>query len=268
MEPIGQNIRYLRKSKGLTQDELAKKIGVNRAMIGSYEENRAIPKLPVLKDLARYFNLTLDEIINQQLSEHLTTGPEETQIYRKGSGDHLRILSTVVSQENKELITTVPVQAAAGYTRGYADPEFIEELPHFSLPLNELSKERTYRVFQIKGDSMEPVKSGSYIICEYVTNWEDMREGIPYIVITKEDGIVYKRIYKTTGNPGQILLKSDNPDYHPYPVNLEEVLEIWKALGFISFELPTVENDSTLTKIQEMISELKEEIYALKNKPK
>src|SRR6056297_1642049 len=268
MESIGQNIKHLRKSKGLTQGELAQKIGVNRAMIGSYEESRAVPKLSVLQNLAHYFSITIDEMINKKLWEQYYTGPSETQISTYAKGENLRILSTIVNQENKELITTVPVQAAAGYTQGYADPDFIGKLPHFSLPLVELSKEKTYRVFQIKGDSMEPVKSGSYIICEYVANWEDVMDGKPYIVITKDDGIVYKRIYHNPENPDQITLKSDNPDYEPYEIKLEEIFEIWKALGYISFDLPEKTDDLNLSHLHDMIIDLKKEVEFLKNNTK
>ena len=63
MEYIGQNIKCLRKSKGLTQEELAKNIGVNRAMIGSYEENRAAPKLSVIQDIAYFFSISIDNLI-------------------------------------------------------------------------------------------------------------------------------------------------------------------------------------------------------------
>ena len=53
MENIfGSNLKFLRKAKGLTQDQLADKLGINRAMIGSYEENRAIPKLNAMQDIA------------------------------------------------------------------------------------------------------------------------------------------------------------------------------------------------------------------------
>ena len=258
MEYIAQNIKYLRKNKGLTQEELAHNIGVNRAMIGSYEENRADPKLTVLKDLAYFFKISIDDLIKSRLwEESYNTVQEYIQ------GDNLRVISTVVDQADKELITTVPIQASAGYTKGYADPDYVEELPHFSLPLAELSKERTYRVFQIKGDSMEPIKSGSYIICEYLANWDEIYDGKPYILISKDDGIVYKRLYNNINVSGEILLKSDNPEYEAYSIKAEEVFEIWKALGFISFELPEP-GEITTQKLHSMILDMKNDIETLK----
>ncbi len=260
MEVIGKNIQFLRKSKGLTQDELAKNIGVSRAVIGSYEENRATPKLSVLKDLAYFFKISIDQLAKLKLWENpvFSNAPDST------NGSNLRILSTVVDKNNKELISTVPVQAAAGYTNGYADPEYIEELPHFSLPLIELSKEKTYRVFQIKGDSMLPIKSGSYIICEYVANWETIYDNKPYIVISKDEGIVYKRLFNKIKSSGEIILNSDNKEYASYTLKTEDIHEIWKALGFISFELPEPGNDLSINELHHMILDMKNELNQLK----
>lgn len=259
MEIIGQNLKYLRKRHGLTQEELAVKLGVNRAMIGSYEENRAIPKLPVMQVITQYFGVTIDELTNTKLWE---SNPESI-IEKRTKGDNLRILNTVTDNTEKELITSVPIQASAGYTKGYADPEFVEELPCFSLPLNELSKERTYRVFQIKGDSMEPIKSGSYIITEYLANWNDIVDGETYVVITLNEGLVYKRLYNRIQNQNEIILKSDNPEYQPYSVSIEDVLEVWKALGFISFSLPRP-NELDVNQLHQMILDMKNEINSLK----
>jgi len=259
MDVIGQNIKHLRKVIGLTQEELAKNIGVNRAMIGSYEENRAIPKLSVLQDIAYFFGVSIDNLVKAKLWEKSKTTTQEDFV----KGDNLRIISTVVDKENKELIATVPIQASAGYTKGYSDPAYIEELPHFSLPLIELSKERTYRVFQIKGDSMEPIKSGSYIICEYLANWVEIYDGKPYILISKDDGIVYKRLYNKVANSGEIILKSDNPEYSTYSLKIEDVQEVWKALGFISFDLPE-SDDLSMNKLHTMVLEMKKDIDRLK----
>ena len=256
---IGQNIKYLRKSKGLTQEEIANKIGVNRAMIGSYEENRAVPKLSVLQNIAHYFSISIDDLINTKLWEKSDDNSSSKYV----KGDNLRIISTIVDKDDKELITTVPIQASAGYTKGYTDPDYIEELPHFSMPLMELSKERTYRVFQIKGDSMEPIKSGSYIICEYLQDWKEIIDGKPYIVITQDDGIVYKRLYNRINETGEIVLKSDNPEYNPYSLNIENVFEIWKALGFISFDLPEPD-ELSMNKLHHMVLEMKKDMDKLK----
>ncbi len=262
MKYLSNNIKHLRKSKKLTQDELALKIGVKRSLIGSYEEGRAIPKLSLIQDMAIYFNLELDDILNKDLSIETTELSKNTKDI---SGNNLRILSTIVNKDNKELITVVPVKAAAGYLNGYADPEFIESLPVFDFPLKEISSERTYRIFQIQGDSMEPLPSSTYIITEYVDNWNAIKDGKTYVILTKEDGLVYKRIYNHIEEKNQLELVSDNHLYAPYTISTDDVYEVWKALGYISFELPEA-NITSMAKLTNMLYELKSEVDQLKKK--
>ncbi|HPI46529.1 MAG TPA: S24 family peptidase, partial [Tenuifilaceae bacterium] len=179
------------------------------------------------------------------------------------AGKNLRILTTLVDRDDKELITLVPVKASAGYAKGYSDPDFVETLPKFSLPFTELSKERTYRAFQISGNSMEPIPSGAYIICEYLQNWSDVKSGKTYIVVTKDDGVVYKRLYNNDNDT--LLLKSDNPEYNPYTIPLNSISEIWKALGYISFALPEPD-EMHLGKLAAMVYKMQTELDELKKK--
>lgn len=258
---LGLNIKNLRKIRGLTQDQLADKIGVNRAMIGSYEEGRAIPKISALRTLSYYFNVSIDNLVNTDLSSDKNNkeGSKNADITGKG----LRVLTTLVDRDNKELITLVPVKASAGYTKGYADPDFIETLPGFNLPLPELSKERTYRAFQVNGNSMDPVPSGSYIICEYLQNWNEIKDGKTYVLVTWDDGVVYKRLYSNDNNT--LLLKSDNPEYAPYTVPVNTISEVWKALGYICFSLP-VPDEMHLGKLTAMVYKMQNELDELRKK--
>ncbi len=258
---LGLNIKYLRKVRNLTQDQLADKIGVNRAMIGSYEEGRAVPKLPALQILSHYFNVSIDSLVNIDLSTESSSAGETQNI--DSTGKNLRILTTLVDRSDKELITLVPVKASAGYAKGYSDPDYMETLPKFSLPFTELSRERTYRAFQISGNSMEPIPSGAYIICEYLQNWSDVKGGKTYIVVTKDDGVVYKRLYNNDNDT--LLLKSDNPEYNPYTIPLNSISEIWKALGYISFSLPEPD-EMHLGKLAAMVYKMQTELDELKKK--
>jgi len=256
---LGNNLKYLRKSKGLTQDQLADKIGVNRAMIGSYEEGRATPRLSVIQTLAHYFGSSLDELIGRDISSG--ENPSGSASAKDIAGKNLRVISTLVDRDDKELITLVPAKASAGYLNGYADPDFIETLPRLALPLPELGSERTYRAFQISGDSMEPIPSGSYIICEYVQNWHEIQSGKAYVVLTHDDGLVFKRLFPDAN--GELLLKSDNPLYHPYALNINTVTELWKALGYLCFNLPQPDEVS-LNKLSSVVYEMKKELEELK----
>ncbi len=250
---LSQNIKYLRSQQSWTQQKLADKLNVKRALVGSYEEGRATPKLAVLQDIAALFQLSVDHLIGADLEKGIEL--------KSNVKAELKVLPIVVNDKNKEQIPIVPVKASAGYLNGHADPEFIESLPRFEMPVPELSKERSYRVFQIKGDSMLPVLAGSYVFSEYIAGFDEIKDGLTYILITKEEGLVYKRVFKKGNN--QLLLKSDNVEYEPYSVSSESVLEIWKAKGVLSFELPSPEQ-ANISQLPGLIHELRNEIRDLK----
>lgn len=256
MNYLKQNIKYLRRINELTQDKLAEKLNIKRALIGSYEEGRATPKIPVLQKMAGLFAHSIDELINQDLRKGF-------KINKDIKGSNLRVLPIVVGEDNREKVSVVPVKAAAGYLNGYSDPEYVENLPNFDMPLPELSAERTYRVFQIDGDSMLPIPSGSYIFCEYEDDWNFVKDGRTYVVISNEEGVVYKRLYNRIEEAGEFLLKSDNEVYDEYSVSVNEISEVWKALGYLSFDLPE-EGETDIKNLSNMMLGIKKDLDELK----
>ena len=125
----------------------------------------------------------------------------------------------------------VPESAKAGYAAGYADPEFIKVLPAFNLPF--ISRQKKCRAFPVSGDSMPPVNHGSYVVAEYVENWRMIRDGFPYILITKSDGILFKIAYNQIEQKKSLQLFSTNPLYKPFDIGIDELLEAWKFVSFI-----------------------------------
>ncbi len=223
MALISSNIKFLRKKKGLTQQQFADQIGIKRSLVGAYEEERAEPKYDLLKTIASFFDVTVDDFINETINEKWAPKP-------KGDPANLRILSISVDKDDNENIELVPLKASAGYLNGYADPEYVAALPKFYLPM---FKQGTYRAFEIKGDSMLPLVSGTIIIAEYLENWGDLKSGDTYVVISKNDGIVYKRVTGKFKEQKKLKLISDNPVYEPYEISGEEILEMWKGKRLI-----------------------------------
>lgn len=253
MANISQNIKFLRKKKGLTQQQFADEIGIKRSLVGAYEEERAEPKYELLKKIALYFDISLDNFINEEINEKWAPKP-------KGNPDNLRILSISVDKEDNENIEMVPVKASAGYLNGYADPEYVAKLPKFYLPM---FKQGTYRAFEINGDSMLPLPSGTTIIGEYVENWGDVKPGQTYVVVSKTEGVVYKRIGNKFKDHKKLKLISDNPVYEPYEVAGEDILEIWKAKAYISMQLPEPTPEPTMESLTNMMAQMQRSISKL-----
>ena len=78
---------------------------------------------------------------------------------------------------------------------------------------------------------MPPLKSGYWVTGEYIQNFNEIKDGKPYILVTKNDGIVFKLIYNKIKTENMLLLVSTNPNYEPYKLSIKEVLEVW---GFVN----------------------------------
>lgn len=60
---FANNLRNMRREKGITQAELAEMIGVNRSVIGLYETERAEPKISTLKKICKALECSADKLI-------------------------------------------------------------------------------------------------------------------------------------------------------------------------------------------------------------
>lgn len=248
MSQAGQNLKYLRKLRGWTQEEFAVKLGIKRSLIGAYEEERADPRLEVLEVVCDIFKLTLDELLLKDLSNTASTYLAKRRQQKMLTAE-------------RNVIHFVPVKAAAGYLAGYADSEFIDELNTFTLPMLAGGN---YRAFEIIGDSMLPTPSGSIIVGEKVDFKEDVKSDQAYIVISRHEGIVYKRVVKNNKLKNKFTLVSDNPQYQPYQVNVEDVVELWQAQMVIS--KVSAQQRWDMNSLASMVNNLQTQVSTLKKK--
>jgi transcriptional regulator with XRE-family HTH domain len=242
-----QNLKYLRKLRGWTQEEFAQKLRIKRSLLGAYEEERAEPRIDVLEVVCDIFKLTLDDILRKDLSET--------------KGNYLAKRRAMKLATGRPDIPFVPVKAAAGYMAGYADPEFIDELNTFTLPMLTGGN---YRAFEIIGDSMLPTPSGSVIVGEKVESLEDVKNNTACIVVSRNEGIVYKRVQRNGRQKSKLTLVSDNPTFHPYTVNAEEILEMWQAQVVIAKANAQYRWD--MSQLANVVTDLQEQVNSLKKR--
>ncbi len=235
---LGQNIKLLRKRRGRTQDDIAHALEMKRSTLSGYENGVAEPGIEALLALAKYFKISVDTLITVDLGTL-----RESELYQLEhgydifvNGGNLRVLTTTVDSSNKENIEVVNQKASAGYRTGFADPEYIRVLPTFQMPF--LSPDRKYRTFQISGDSMLPIPDKSWVTGEFVQNWDLVRDHQAYIILTLNDGIMFKVVENRLKTEGRFLLHSLNPLYESYPVDLKDLREVWRFVHYISSELP------------------------------
>jgi transcriptional regulator with XRE-family HTH domain len=243
----GKNLRYLRRLRGWTQEEFANKLKIKRSLLGAYEEERAEPRIEVLEVIGSIFKLSLDELLLKDL------GDTKSNFLAKRRASKLAASSIDIQ--------FVPVKAAAGYLAGYADPEFIDELNTFTLPMLAPGN---YRAFEIIGDSMLPTPSGSVIVGEKVDNLDYVKPSNTYVVISRQEGIVYKRVIKNGRSKSKLTLVSDNPIYQPYQVEAEDVLELWQAQMIIN--KAGNQHKWDVNQLANLVTNLQDQVSSLKKK--
>jgi transcriptional regulator with XRE-family HTH domain len=232
------NIKLLRKRKARTQDDLSFALGMKRSTLSGYENEVSQPTIQALVAFSKYFGIAVDTLLKVDLRN--LTESQLSQLERGGDvylkGGNIRILATTVNSENDDNIELVSEKAKAGYATGFADPEFIRDLPIFHLPF--LSRQKKYRTFQLNGDSMLPIPSGSYVTGEFVQDWNNLVSGHGYIIFTLDEGIVFKIVENLLKTEHKLRLYSLNPIFEPYDTHVSEIREIWKFVNYISSEIP------------------------------
>jgi len=263
---FSSNIKFLRKRRKKTQDDLAFVLQMKRSTLSGYENNIAEPGISSLLRFSKYFGIAVDTLIKndlQKLSESQMRQLEHGQDVFI-TGQKIRVLATTVDRNNDENIELVPEKAKAGYASGFADPEFIGELPVFRMPF--LSSNKKYRTFQITGDSMLPIPDKSWVTGEFIHDWNNILSGDAYVILTLDEGIVFKIVDNQIKENGKLVLYSLNALYDPFDVNVNDIREIWKFVHFISSEIP--EPVIPGNEIYRTVANLKKDMEHLKNRLK
>jgi transcriptional regulator len=161
----------------------------------------------------------------------------------------------VVDDADNDRIPLVPIKAQAGYLTGYDDPVFLETLPTYSVPdLNN----GIFRMFEVDGLSMMPtLQDGSYVVGQFVENWEWLSNDRVCVVVTDEEGIVVKRVSNRIRKNNTIVCRSDNRAYPNLTINIENIKEIWECKMQLSFDFsPPSEEYQTFLTLEKQIQDL------------
>lgn len=83
MEYLPLNIKHLRSKKNLTQSRVEQMIGLKRGNLHAYESGKNIPPLPVVIELSILFQVSIDELINSDLTAVNETAEPEVKYLTK-----------------------------------------------------------------------------------------------------------------------------------------------------------------------------------------
>jgi transcriptional regulator with XRE-family HTH domain len=255
MSIFSENIRVLRGQQNLSQTKLAEQLIITRVRLAKYEEGRSEPPFDVLQRIARHFHVSIDILLNVDLRKI----PKDSLLKLE---ENRLLLPITIDKDGKDYIEILPYKAKAGYLTNYSDPEFIENLDLMSLPFLGNGK---HRAFPIDGDSMPPHNEDSFIIGKFMDSISDIKDGRTYVVLTKDEGIVYKRLFKEKGKQNSFSLVSDNLAYKPYSLKTSEMLEIWEHVcSFCTSEFKL--DDLSIVDLKRSVQELRLQISDMSEK--
>ena len=180
-------IKEFRKLNGLTQEKLAKIIGVSRSTIAMYESNASEPDIQTLERLAKYFNISIDELLGMNTT------------VKKVQGIKIPVLGSIPAG--------IPLEAIQ-------DIVDYEEIPE------ALARNGEFFALKVKGDSMAPtILNGDIVI---VRKQEDADSGSICVVMINGYDATLKEIKKELGGIW-ILPRNPNSDFKPTFYSNEEI---------------------------------------------
>lgn len=261
MEGVAQKIRAIIEEFNLNNYSFSKRIGVTSTTVDSIingrpqadgSRKRTKPGYDVLMSIINEFDINPDYLFGKH-DQMIRRESENTATY---SGMPQVIAVNPTGNEN---VVYVPIKARAGYLNGYGDTEYIESLPSFNMP--HLTN-GTYRCFEVYGNSMvRTFFDGDLVFGKYVESLSDIKDGRVYVIVSKDDGIVLKRVINRIEERGKLILKSDNKNgnYPTYTIDAEDIMEVWYVTMFASKQMPEpVDIYDRLHELESQIVELKE----------
>jgi transcriptional regulator with XRE-family HTH domain len=332
MSIVSNNIKYLRRLNGLTQEQFARRIGIKRSLLGAYEEARANPNLENLKTIAQVFGTSVDSLIKTDIRKiretpgislsQSTTGiiannvpqnnfepqrfesqkpesrsfanvPEpkpiakivddifqpKDEIQQNGSArnfladnetsfqhfvdNHLHTISNPTKNEVEtpqktanKLTPLVKANAIKDYLANCQKVDYLRSLPTISLPF--INSERS-RAFEMGNDF--PLQN-SIVVGNGISDWSEVKDGKFYVLLTAQQGVIYRRVYNQVKIKGALLLSSDNPTIPSFEISIKDVVEIWEVNSFISQQLP--EPHISLERVKDLVDDLTHELDRLR----
>jgi len=253
MSTLSTNLKFLRKQRNMSQQQLADELSVGRTAIANIEADIANPGHKTLLELANFFGVSLDDLLHGKIENEKTTHGKSTISYRP--------IVVTVDEAGEENIVMVDTKAAAGYPTRFLEPEYYKELPAFKLPGSDY-RNGTFRCFQVEGDSMtDSLQNGDFVVGRFCDNhFKDIREGYIHVVVTN-DNVLVKRILNKAESDHTLTLISDNEAYPPFDIDIDEVREIWYVKSKLTNYMPVKKQD-----IDKVIGDLTMQVHLLKSR--
>jgi len=234
--PISQRIKELVAyfADG-NNSKFAAIIGTNEANVRNYITGTA-PKFDIIASIARSFEINYDwlllgegSMIKKLKKYQMSESSLENQLIKEPEARHRAIK---VDEQQPKCIPLVLADAIAGFgSLEFAiqdqDIQGFYRVPDF-VDVNFM--------IRVKGSSMYPkYNSGDVVACRIIRESQFIQWNKVHVLATTEQGILIKRL-KKGASPECLLAVSDNKDYDPFEVPINEITGLAIVIGVIRLE--------------------------------
>jgi transcriptional regulator with XRE-family HTH domain len=286
---VNQNIKFLRKKNKLTQEKFAQAIGIKRSSVGSYEEDRAVPPVEVLAQIASAFALSVDVLLYQRLDIALlntsvnqplqdTSQPTEIEIEEKAIAqnefsDFPLFASLPDPKPPKNQSSIQEFKSPSTYKNSAKIPSSSSGIPYLNKGqikrfINETDKEAFLSMqvtmhfpflaysecFLALDAPLDFPLNESVLLVEISYDLSKIQSGENHILFLKSGDYIYRRLYSQLHIKGTVLCSSDKAGIQSEEIDGAEIVGIGLPKSFISLEMPKPEIDTQnlKTKLNEL----------------
>ncbi|MEM7108511.1 MAG: LexA family transcriptional regulator [Bacteroidota bacterium] len=232
MSQIGQNIRKIRSAKKLSQTQFAELFDLTRGSVGAYEEGRAEPKIDTIIQIANYFSVSIDLLLNKEMT---VNDLFHLDVFRKKLNEAHSFDTKVSAPSAPNGVEYITIKNQLEYVVNNTNKDFIANLPKVGFPVNREKPAKQLQAFELGNSEMEYNQNGLHhgdiLLAEKISESKNLSKGNVYVVVD-ESGICIRRLkskYKSS-----LIFSSDNPNYADRHFSVEDIYELWQVLGFYS----------------------------------
>lgn len=206
MKPWNERIKDLRKEKDITQEEMAKALGLKRGTLANWERGHRLPDVNSFQMLANFFNVPLTYVVPDSESVNVAAVP------KSGIGEikMIPILGRIAAG--------MPIYAEQNI-EGYS-----------AIDSDLLSNGHEYFYLKVKGDSMDRiVRDGDLVLVRRQPHVENGQIAVVYV-----NG--YDATLKRVSLHGDIVLltpESNNHEHKPTTFKASEVHIVGRAVRYV-----------------------------------
>jgi repressor LexA len=217
---LGSNLLILRTKKNISQEKLADIVGVKRTTITNYESNLSTPDYEKLILLAKFFDISTDDLLTKQLKNE--AGYSKSNIVKE---------SEILYTAKKQKIPLIPIEAIAEFNSTEIN-DLTNEATHYAIP--DFNNKADFLI-RISGNSMSPkYVKGDLVACKKIPNESFIRWGNLYLIDTIQ-GEIFNRLFEGEDDL-TIKCVSDNELFPPFKLKKKEIRSLAFVVGGVCLE--------------------------------